>query len=118
MVSFFVNSKKVSLLICEDLWHTSVHEELMRLDPDLIIVLVASPARGFNDTSLDIQDKWYKIITDAAKECKAKLLFVNRVGFEDGLGFWGGSCIVDSNGYITNKLPLFQKKIETFTIEE
>ncbi|MCF6174065.1 MAG: nitrilase [Campylobacteraceae bacterium] len=116
--SFLAGRKKVSMLICEDLWHSSVHEELIRLDPDLIIVLVASPARGFNEKSLDIQDKWYGIISNVAKECSAELLFVNRVGFEDGLGFWGGSCIIQREGTRVHQLPLFEKSIQTFTIEE
>lgn len=116
--AFTVNNKTTAMLVCEDLWHKSVHTELMALNPDLIIVLVASPARGFTHTGLEIQEKWYKIITDVAKECNAQLLFVNRVGFEDGLGFWGGSCIVDTRGEITHKLPLFQKDIQTFIIEE
>ena len=114
--SFNINNKNISMLVCEDLWHKSVHEELLKLNPDLIIALVASPARGFNEITLDIQEKWYKIITDVAKECKAQLIFINRVGFEDGLGFWGGSCIVDKNGSILDKLPFFKQKIETFTI--
>jgi predicted amidohydrolase len=116
--AFKVNGQKISMLVCEDLWHKSVHEELIKLNPDLIIVLVASPARGFNDKSLDIEDKWYKIISNVAQECNAQLLFVNRVGFEDGLGFWGGSCVVQRDGKITHKLPLFKKDIQTFTIEE
>ena len=116
--SFKAHNKTIAMLICEDLWHKSVHQELHKLNPDVIIVLVASPARGFNDKSLEIQDKWYKIITDVAKECNAQLLFVNRVGFEDGLGFWGGSCIVDTEGKISHRLPLFKKDIQTFTIEE
>ena len=116
--SFIVNGKNTAMLVCEDLWHTSVHTELKRLNPDVIIVLVASPARGFSDSGLEIQEKWYNIITEVAKECNAQLLFVNRVGFEDGLGFWGGSCVVNAHGKITHKLPLFQKDIQTFTIEE
>jgi len=116
--SFVASFQKISMLVCEDLWHKSVHQELITLNPDLIIVLVASPARGFNEKTLDIQNKWYKIITDVAKECSAQLLFVNRVGFEDGLGFWGGSCVVNSSGNITHKLPLFKQDIQTFTIEE
>ncbi len=116
--SFEVNGRKISMLVCEDLWHNSVHEELIKLGPDLIIALVASPARGFSESSLSIRDKWYQIIGDVAKECNAELIFVNRVGFEDGLGFWGGSCIVERNGSIMNKLPLFKKDMQTFTIEE
>jgi len=113
--AFEVDGKKISMLVCEDLWHKSVHEELIRLNPDLIIVLVASPARGFDENGLKIQEKWYEIIKQVSSECDAKLLFVNRVGFEDGLGFWGGSCIVEK-GLITQQLPLFEEDIKTFKL--
>jgi len=92
--SFLVEDRRVSMVVCEDLWHKDVHHDLIEQNPDMIIALVASPARGFLDnTELEIEQKWYKIIKDVAKECSATLLFVNRVGFEDGLGFWGGSKI-------------------------
>jgi len=115
--AFFVDEKKISMLVCEDLWHRSVHKELIKLNPDVIVVLVASPARGFGDDGLAIEIKWHTIIQDVAKECHAHLLFVNRVGFEDGLGFGGGSCIVDYNGVITQKLPYFDTATETFEIK-
>ncbi|MCK4974046.1 MAG: nitrilase, partial [Sulfurimonas sp.] len=95
--SFESNHGNMLMLVCEDLWHTSVHDDLIKENPDYILALVASPARGFSDDGLEIEDKWYEIIKTVAKECSAKLIFVNRVGFEDGLGFWGGSCIVDEN---------------------
>ena len=114
--AFELDGKRVSLLVCEDLWHKEVHHELIRLNPDLIIVHVASPARGFDDNGLAIEQKWYDIIKDVAKECSAQLLFVNRVGFEDGLGFWGGSCVVDTKGNIIKKLPKFKRVIETLDI--
>jgi predicted amidohydrolase len=34
---------------------------------------------------------------------------VNRVGFEDGLGFWGGSCYVNPKGKIAKQAALFKK---------
>jgi len=114
--SFMVEKKKVSMLVCEDLWHESVHRDLIGENPDLIIVLVASPARGFTQNGLEIQSKWYSIIQSVAHECCAELFFVNRVGFEDGLGFWGGSCIVDSTSKIIHSLALYKESIETFEI--
>ncbi len=114
--AFEVNGKRVSLLVCEDLWHKSVHKELIKLNPDLIIVHVASPARGFNDDGLSIEKSWYEIIQTVARECSAKLVFVNRVGFEDGLGFWGGSCSVDEQGNIQHKLSKFETVIKTVEI--
>lgn len=114
--SFVSQFGKISMLVCEDLWHESVHIDLIKENPDLIIALVASPARGFSDDGLDIEDKWRSIIKTVASECSAKLIFVNRVGFEDGLGFWGASCTVDENGNILNQLPRYETIIKTFEI--
>jgi len=115
--SFLVKNRRVSMVICEDLWHKNVHHDLIAQNPDIIIALVASPARGFSENTLEIQEQWYEIIQTVAAECKAELIFVNRVGFEDGLGFWGGSCIVNAKGQIVEKLEKFKKEIQTFEIE-
>lgn len=114
--SFMTKFGKISMVVCEDLWHKSVHHDLIEQNPDYIIALVASPARGFSDSGLDIQERWYEIIKSVAAECKAKLIFVNRVGFEDGLGFWGGSCIVSESAEILHQLPRYEKIIKTFQI--
>ena len=114
--SFQTDHGKVSMLVCEDLWHSSVHNALIKENPDLIIALVASPARGFTDNGLDIEKKWVKIISQVSTECNAKLIFVNRVGFEDGLGFWGGSCVLDASANIIEKLPHYKEVIKTITI--
>ena len=114
--SFSVGDIKVSMLVCEDLWHESVHHDIIKENPDLVVALVASPARGFSDDGLDIQKQWYEIIKTVAKEANTKVIFVNRVGFEDGLGFWGGSCILDENAEILHQLPNYETIIETFEI--
>lgn len=114
--SFNVENKKISMLVCEDLWHKSVHHDLIEENPDLIIALVASPARGFFDDGLEIQKQWYEIIQTVAKECSAKVVFVNRVGFEDGLGFWGGSCVLDENADMIHQLPNYKELVETVEI--
>ncbi|PHS57040.1 MAG: nitrilase [Sulfurimonas sp.] len=114
--SFLSSYGKVFMLICEDLWHESVQNDLKLENPDLIIVLVASPARGFSDKGLEIENQWLSIIKTVSNECKSKLIFVNRVGFEDGLGFWGGSCILDKNANIMHKLPHFKELVQTFDV--
>jgi predicted amidohydrolase len=39
----------------------------------------------------------------------------NRVGFEDGLNFWGGSTIYDPNGELVSKCPYHE---ETLLVSE
>ena len=114
--SFVTIHGKVSMLVCEDLWHESVHNDLIHENPDIIIALVASPARGFSDDGLEIENTWMQIIKQVSSECSAKLIFVNRVGFEDGLGFWGGSCILDENGKVLEKLAHYKEIIKTTEI--
>lgn len=115
--SFETSYGKVSMLVCEDLWHESMRNDLIEENPDYIYALVASPARGFSDDGLEIQKQWYEIVDNLACVCNAKVLFVNRVGFEDGLGFWGGSCVVDTQGMHIEQLPLFEQEIRTVEVE-
>lgn len=115
--SFQTSSYKISMLVCEDLWHAKMNYQLSLENPDIIFVLVASPARGFEENGLEIQEQWYALLKTAALHCDAIIIFVNRVGFEDGLGFWGGSCIVERDAKILHKLPLFEQDIKTFEIK-
>lgn len=116
--SFQTKYGKISMLVCEDLWHDSMRKDIVNENPDYILALVASPARGFSDSGLEIEDNWYGIIKEVAKDCRAKVIFVNRVGFEDGLGFWGGSCIVDENAIIIHKLAHYKELVKTFNLED
>jgi predicted amidohydrolase len=109
---------KISMLVCEDLWHAGVHQQLFEHNPDFIIALVASPARGFSDEGLLIEDQWYSLLKSAALHCDAKVIFVNRVGFEDGLGFWGGSCIVGRDATIEHRLPKYEQSIKTYEVRK
>lgn len=106
---------EVAMLVCEDLWHPNTAAELYAKKPKIVYVLAASPARGFEDDSLDIQEQWMALLKSLALHCDTKVVFVNRVGFEDGLGFWGGSCVLDKNAKILEQLPLFD--IITKTVE-
>ena len=113
---FETSHGKISMLVCEDLWHAGVHQQLFIQNPDYIIAVVASPARGFENDGLEIQEQRLSLLKSASLHCDAKVIFVNRVGFEDGLGFWGGSCIVDKNAKVLHKLPHYEAIIKTFEI--
>ena len=115
--SFYVGDVKISMLVCEDLWNAKMHAALYREDPDLILTLAASPARGFGEDGLLIEKQWYSLINAAALNSKSKVVFVNRVGFEDGLGFWGGSCIVDEQAKEVCRLPKYEAVIETVEVD-
>jgi predicted amidohydrolase len=41
------------------------------------------------------------------------VVFVNRVGQQDGLEFWGGSCVIDPTGTLVTEAP---KKKESLLV--
>jgi predicted amidohydrolase len=85
----------IGLCICYDLFFPEV-TRLTRLNgAQLIVSISASPA---------IRRSFFEIITSArALENTTYLAYVNLVGVEDGLQFWGGSRLVAPNGDILAK---------------
>ena len=96
-------------VICEDLWSSSVINKIASLRVDIIYVISASPARGFRDEKLEIERKWESILSTTALLNGVYVVFVNRVGFEDGMGFWGGSMVVNPNGEVEKRAKLFEE---------
>ena len=91
---------RVSLLVCEDLWHPST-VYLAALDRALFVICPSSsPLRGISDG--EVQDDnaryWELINRSYAETFGLFVIYANRVGFEDGVGFWGGSEILDPFG--------------------
>lgn len=98
------------MVICEDLWNSKIIDKIVSIKPDLIYVISASPARGFEDDGLEIEHRWSSILSTTASLSGTHTVFVNRVGFEDGLGFWGGSRVIDPKGKIIKKAKLFEEE--------
>jgi len=88
------------MLICEDMWHpSSVY--LAALDRALFVYCPStSPLRGISDDQeKDNNARYWEMINSMyAQTFSIFLVHANRVGFEDGVGFWGGSEILDPSG--------------------
>ncbi len=118
-VESFKNSfGKVMMLVCEDLWSSKMIDNIVSHRPDFLFVIANSPSRDFSDDGvLEIEKKWTRILSTTAILSGAHVIFVNRVGFEDGMGFWGASKIVSPNGKIAKSLKLFERDFELFEID-
>lgn len=91
---------RMAVLICEDLWHPST-VYLAALDGALAILCPStSPLRGISEgQSQDDNARYWELINRTyAETFSLYLIYGNRTGFEDGVGFWGGSEIVDPFG--------------------
>ncbi len=100
---------KTMMVVCEDLWSSKNIDEISIQKPDTLYVITASPARGFLEDELEIEKKWRRILSTTAILSGASVVFVNRVGFEDGLGFWGKSMIFNPAGTIDLSAKLFDR---------
>ncbi len=109
--SFQTNFGKAMMVVCEDLWSSKIIDAISVEKPDIVYVIANSPARGFGDDDLEIEKKWRRILSTTAILSGAAVVFVNRVGFEDGLGFWGKSMIFDSEGIITKSAKMFERDL-------
>ena len=91
---------RASLLVCEDLWHPST-AYLAALDQALLILCPSSsPLRGISDgEAQDDNARYWELLNRMyAETFSLFVVYANRVGFEDGVGFWGGSEIIDPFG--------------------
>lgn len=91
---------RFGLLICEDLWHPST-AYLAALDGAAVILCPStSPLRGISENApADDNARFWELINSFYSQVFGVfVVYANRVGFEDGVGFWGGSEIVDPFG--------------------
>jgi predicted amidohydrolase len=103
---------RIGVLICEDLWHISL-PYILAVDGAMMIAgLAASPTRisGASEelTNYKINSEHHKTY---ARLLSVYLLFSNRVGYEDGVNFWGGSEVVDSDGEVVAVAKLFDEDL-------
>jgi NAD+ synthase (glutamine-hydrolysing) len=90
---------RLGILICEDFWHASPPYLLWLDGADVLIFTSASPGRGLSAEMKLESARWVEHINRAyASMFTAFVAHSNRVGYEDGLNFWGGSTVFDPNG--------------------
>jgi predicted amidohydrolase len=90
---------RMGMLICEDFWHASPPYLLWLDGADIMLFSSASPGRGLNDKEKLESARWVERVTKAyASMFTSFVVHANRVGYEDGLHFWGGATAFDPNG--------------------
>jgi predicted amidohydrolase len=103
---------RVGILICEDFWHASPPYLLWLDGADLFLLTSASPGRGLNKHPVLESARWVEDINRAyASLFTSFVVHTNRVGYEDGLNFWGGSTIYDPNGDLLLKAPSHEERL-------
>jgi predicted amidohydrolase len=89
---------KVSMLICRDIFHPSLMFLAYASNADIVLVLSNMPLRGLKGEKPAIQETVEKAIDTYTNFFGMFVAYVNRVGFDDGLGFFGGSFVCTPSG--------------------
>jgi len=85
---------RFAILICEDMWHPSAPYIAAQDGAEIVLVPANSPSRGIDKKKLKISTVWESINLTYAKMLSQFICFTNRVGYEDGVNFWGGSEVI------------------------
>jgi predicted amidohydrolase len=105
-------------LICEDFWHASPPYLLWLDGADVMLLISASPGRGLRDQPQLESANWVERINQAyASLFTCFVAHTNRVGFEDGLNFWGAATVFDPDGALISQGPYHEEALTLADID-
>jgi len=103
---------RMGMLICEDFWHASLPYLLWLDGADILLFASASPGRGLHEDPRLSSSTWVEHTNRAYAGLFTNFVaHANKVGYEDGLNFWGGSTIFDPNGDLVVRAPDFEEAL-------
>jgi predicted amidohydrolase len=102
---------RVGLLVCEDLWHLSAIAVMQAEEIDFLICIANSPARGVEGPRVSTAETYDRLTRCYAETLGATVVLAHRVGFEDGLCFWGGSMVVGPSSEVLARAPYFDESL-------
>jgi NAD+ synthase (glutamine-hydrolysing) len=100
----------VGIAVCEDFWHLGT-PLLLALDGAQVLVNVSSsPGRDLaarNEVGLGTATSWRTLMRTYAQLTTSFVVFVNRVGVDESMTFWGGSEVISPAGEALFSAPFF-----------
>ncbi len=95
---------RMAILICNDAWQPQL-AFLATQDGARVLIMPTSSAQSQFPDKYDSKTYWRDITRFYARMFQLFVVFVNRVGTEDSLTFWGGSHVVDPWGEVVAEAP-------------
>jgi len=109
---------RMGMLICEDMWHLSSSYILAMDGATTLLCLSSSPGRGVEGECLGSAAAWQSLTTTTAMFLNCRVLYCNRVGYEDGINFWGGSEYITPAGKSMVRAALMTEDTVTASVDE
>ncbi len=103
---------RVAILICSDAWQPALAVLAVQDGARVLIVPANSTSRRG-----EIEAEWRDINRFYARMLETYVVFVNRVGDEGELSFWGGSHVYDPWGELVAEAPLGEPAFLTVDLD-
>lgn len=101
-----VNGVRLGFAICEDIWQDGGPVAwLAKLGIDALVTMNGSP---YEESKTHVR---LNLTQKRAAEVNAPVVYVNQVGGQDDLVFDGGSFVVDSDGTLLERSPMFSEDL-------
>jgi predicted amidohydrolase len=111
---------RLGICVCEDFWHLA-SPQLLALDGAQILINVSSsPGRdvaAINEQGLGTAVSWRTLNRTYAQLTTSFVVFVNRVGVDESITFWGGSEVVGPSGATVFSAPTHDEGLFLATID-
>jgi predicted amidohydrolase len=111
---------RLGISICEDFWHVPVPYLLAMDGAQILVNIASSPGRDVAAVvagGLGTADSWRTLLRTYAMLTTSFVVYVNRVGVEESVTFWGGSTVIDPTGQAVFEAPLHQEGLYTVEID-
>jgi NAD+ synthase (glutamine-hydrolysing) len=108
---------RVGILVCEDFWHLSAAAIMQAEEIDVLICPSNSPGRGVEGPRFRTAETYDHLSKAYSQLMGAVVIVVNRVGFEDGLCFWGGSSVTGPDGNTIAQAPQLDEALIMATFD-
>ncbi|MFF1378287.1 nitrilase-related carbon-nitrogen hydrolase [Streptomyces sp. NPDC058308] len=107
---------RAATLICNDAWQP-VLPWLAVQDGAEVILVPTNSAASLDPEAMDTGLYWDTLLSYTARMLQCWVVFVNRVGNENGASFWGGSRVVDPRGTVVAQAPKWEPGLVTVDID-
>jgi predicted amidohydrolase len=99
------------ILICEDLWHPQLASRLATAGAKLLVVPSAAPGRIGPGPIPESAETWETLTRATALVNTCWVLYCNRVGWEEGSFYTGGSHVVRPGGDVALRAPFLDEHL-------
>jgi predicted amidohydrolase len=111
---------RLGISVCEDFWHLAT-PQLLALDGAQVLINVSSsPGRdvaAIKEEGLGTAESWRSLNRTYAQLATCYVIFVNRVGVDESITFWGGSEVVGPDGSSVFRAPTHDEGLFFATLE-